>query len=54
MFPLLVKRQLKTWPEKSEREIRWLASREAIALVGDEGLRALIESFTKKATKTPT
>lgn len=54
VFPLLVKRQLKTWPEKREREIRWLKPGEAIPLVGDEGLRALIESFAKKAKKTPT
>jgi hypothetical protein len=29
VFPLCVKRQLKTWPEVQERELRWLAPTDA-------------------------
>jgi 8-oxo-dGTP pyrophosphatase MutT (NUDIX family) len=45
VFPLLVKRQTKSWPEATEREFQWLTLDEAAATVGDEGLRSLIHSF---------
>jgi len=45
VFPLLVKRQLKTWPEQQEREIRWLDPEQVIWLVEDEGLQRVIDSF---------
>jgi 8-oxo-dGTP pyrophosphatase MutT (NUDIX family) len=56
VFPLLVKRQLKTWPEINERELRWLDPATAIQLVDDAGLRdliaRLIEWTAPKAVKT--
>lgn len=50
VFALLVKRQLKTWPEANERELRWSTPADAISLVGEEGLRQLINIFTAKKT----
>jgi 8-oxo-dGTP pyrophosphatase MutT (NUDIX family) len=50
VFPLLVKRQLKAWPEASERELRWLDPAEAASYVEEEGLRELINAFTAKKT----
>jgi 8-oxo-dGTP pyrophosphatase MutT (NUDIX family) len=51
VFPLLVKRQAKTWPEADEREYRWLNRDEAATTVGDEGLRVLIQSFAPRANR---
>jgi 8-oxo-dGTP pyrophosphatase MutT (NUDIX family) len=42
VFGLKVKRQLKTWPEAKERELRWLAPADAEALTDEEGVRPLI------------
>jgi 8-oxo-dGTP pyrophosphatase MutT (NUDIX family) len=52
VFPLLVKRQLKTWPEENEREIRWFAPDQAVSLVGEEGLQTLIGSFVRRTAGT--
>ena len=48
VFPLAVKRQLKTWPEIEQRETRWIIAREAAALTDDDGLRPLLEAFSMK------
>ena len=45
VFPLLVRRQRKTWPESHQRESRWCASDEVGHLLDNEGLRKLIELF---------
>jgi 8-oxo-dGTP pyrophosphatase MutT (NUDIX family) len=45
VFPLAVKRQLKAWPEAGERTTRWFSAAEAVDLVADEGLRALIREI---------
>ena len=45
VFPLAVKRQLKAWPEASERTTRWFSAAEAVKLVADDGLRALIREI---------
>jgi 8-oxo-dGTP pyrophosphatase MutT (NUDIX family) len=42
VFLLLVERQLDDWPEKSQRETRWVESQEAYELVGEGGLAELI------------
>jgi 8-oxo-dGTP pyrophosphatase MutT (NUDIX family) len=52
VFPLLVKRQLKAWPEANERELRWLNPVDAASCVEEEGLRKLINFFTAKKTGT--
>lgn len=45
VFPLEVERQVATWPEQSEREIRWLSVEEAQNLVDGDDLKELIGAF---------
>ena len=42
VFPLLVKKQLKKWPEYKQRTVRWFPAPEAAALIMDDNLRRLI------------
>ena len=42
VFPLLVKKQLKKWPECKQRMVRWFPVPEAAALINDDNLRHLI------------
>jgi 8-oxo-dGTP pyrophosphatase MutT (NUDIX family) len=42
VFPLLVKKQLKKWPESKQRTVRWFPVSEAAALIKDDNLRHLI------------
>jgi 8-oxo-dGTP pyrophosphatase MutT (NUDIX family) len=48
VFPLLVKRQLKKWPEYRQRRVRWLSVPEAAALIDDSDLRKLILRLTER------
>ena len=50
VFPLKVKRQLKTWPEAHERMARWFEADRSIAVIKDMGLRELIALFVKRMT----
>ncbi len=45
VFPLLVKRKSKTWPESEQRVAQWLEPAVALSLVEQDGLRSLISSF---------
>lgn len=47
VFPLEVKRQLKSWPERKERETRWFMLRQAAAAVQERELAAMIRSLRK-------
>ena len=49
VFALNVKRQLKDWPEAREREARWVKPGDATALVEEDGLRSLVETFAERA-----
>jgi 8-oxo-dGTP pyrophosphatase MutT (NUDIX family) len=44
VFPLLVKRQDKTWPESRQRQSKWFAPEEALSAIKEESLRELISS----------
>ena len=48
VFPMIVKRQLDTWPEANEREARWFESSKALSTIEESGLRQLIESFAQR------
>jgi 8-oxo-dGTP pyrophosphatase MutT (NUDIX family) len=48
VFPLLVKRQSKTWPESEQRVARWLEPAVALSLIKEKSLRSLISSFMKR------
>jgi 8-oxo-dGTP pyrophosphatase MutT (NUDIX family) len=51
VFPLLVKRQSKDWPESKQRTARWFPAAEAAALVDNDQLHNLIQEFeTRKAS----
>ncbi|MGN6514381.1 MAG: NUDIX hydrolase [Rhizomicrobium sp.] len=45
VFALKVKLQRKTWAEKDMRELRWCSLNEALACVGEPGLRQIIARF---------
>jgi len=45
VFALLVKTQLKKWPESRQRKVRWFPVPEAAAVIGDDDLRKLILQF---------
>ena len=45
VFALKVKQQRKTWAEKDVRELRWCSLTEALACVGEPGLRQIIGRF---------
>jgi len=51
VFGLKVNRQLKTWPEANERELRWLLPGDAEALTDEEGLRPLIIALASKKSR---
>lgn len=52
VFPLLVKRQSKDWPESKQRTARWFSAAEAAALVDNDQLHKLIQEFeTREATR---
>ena len=48
VFPLLVKTQLKKWPESRQRKVQWFPILEAAALIDDNDLRKLILRFKER------
>jgi 8-oxo-dGTP pyrophosphatase MutT (NUDIX family) len=47
VYPLLVRHQLLTWPEKGRRETLWLPLAEAALRVGEPDLRRILLAFRK-------
>jgi len=50
VFALEVERQLKSWPERKERDTRWFALRAAAAAVEEPELAAMIRNLPKRLT----
>ena len=48
VFPLLVKRQNKTWPEVEQRLVQWVEPGAAVSLVEEPELKEIVESFAKR------
>jgi 8-oxo-dGTP pyrophosphatase MutT (NUDIX family) len=48
VFPLEVKRQQKSWPEKEEREFQWFSPTDAAKVVREPVLRAIIRAFPRR------
>jgi 8-oxo-dGTP pyrophosphatase MutT (NUDIX family) len=46
VFLFRVERQLDDWPERGEREIKWVDAKEAAALVEEGGLAEIINRFS--------
>lgn len=47
VFALEVMAQRRVWPEKNLRELRWCCVADALALVGEPGLRQVIAKFAQ-------
>jgi 8-oxo-dGTP pyrophosphatase MutT (NUDIX family) len=45
VYPLMVERQLKRWPEQGQRALAWFSAANAAALVDEGELASLIEAF---------
>ncbi|WP_310201660.1 NUDIX hydrolase [Ancylobacter sp. 3268] len=50
VFPLAVSRQLDEWPERHEREQRWMSPGSAALLVDEPDLATLITDFATSST----
>jgi 8-oxo-dGTP pyrophosphatase MutT (NUDIX family) len=45
VYPLMVERQLKRWPEQNQRSLAWFSAADAASLVDEGELAGLIEAF---------
>jgi len=48
VFPLEVRKQLKRWPEREQRDLRWFTPSDAADAVTEPGLAAIIRSAFKR------
>jgi 8-oxo-dGTP pyrophosphatase MutT (NUDIX family) len=48
VFPLEVTRQRKSWPEKGQRQIQWLALAKAAATVEEDALGEIIRNMQRE------
>jgi 8-oxo-dGTP pyrophosphatase MutT (NUDIX family) len=48
IFPLAVRKQVKSWPEKQERQTRWFKLKEAANRCSDAGLARLLRKFGRE------
>jgi 8-oxo-dGTP pyrophosphatase MutT (NUDIX family) len=53
VFLFAVERQLRKWPEKSERQTRWFTPEEASTLVAPAGLAAILRTATQQVLVRP-
>ena len=53
VYPLQVEMELAGWPERHERERRWMSCTEACELAGEPGLVPLLKSFVDHPPKNP-
>lgn len=51
IHPLEVNQEVEDWPERKERQRRWVPIDLAIGLVDDRGLRWVLERFSEEAEK---
>jgi 8-oxo-dGTP pyrophosphatase MutT (NUDIX family) len=51
VFPLLVRKQSKTWPERAKRKTRWFPIAEAIAAVDEPSLKELLGAFSSSRSQ---
>ena len=45
VYPMRVKSQVADWPEKSERDVRWVGVDRAVKMLDDVGLKKLLKAF---------
>jgi 8-oxo-dGTP pyrophosphatase MutT (NUDIX family) len=53
VFPLLVKRQSTIWPESDQRAVQWVDPENAISLIGEPELKAIVAAFAKRVAVPP-
>lgn len=51
VYPLLVERQVNEWPEKGDRNCKWVKLSKAVDIVDDEGLADLLQRFRPEDSK---
>ena len=51
VYPLLVESQASDWPEKEDRNCKWVKLSKAVNLVDDKGLAELLREFTPEDSK---
>jgi len=52
VYPLLVREQHLDWPERDQREFRWVSIADAVVLVSDRGLMRVLRNLSKKDNYT--
>lgn len=52
VFPLLVDRQARAWPEQHQRETRWFDLADVYGVIGEQGLFRIIADFAVKRGAT--
>jgi 8-oxo-dGTP pyrophosphatase MutT (NUDIX family) len=52
VYPLAVKHELSDWPERHERERRWVSCKEAAALTGEPELVPVLKGFEAPPEQT--
>jgi hypothetical protein len=53
VYLLRVKEQLKKWPEKGERKLSWLSTKEAVELIEEPGVIPLFRRLTEFEGELP-
>jgi len=53
LYPLMVDRTLKNWPERNERRRKWFSAEKAAKAVKEPQLRAILKDLRKKPHKQP-
>ena len=48
VFPLLVTRQSELWPELEQRKVQWVAPTDALSLIEQRALKALVAAFARR------
>jgi hypothetical protein len=51
VYPLRVRRQEETWPESCLRQTRWCGPDEALTIISESDLGAIIATFVAKQAK---
>ena len=49
VYPLLVKRRSRVWPESHQRTTQWVEPSRAIAMIKEPGLKKIVAAFAKRA-----
>lgn len=51
VFPLKVSRQTKQWPERRQRDVKWVSAKEAAEAVQEPKLSAIIRHLARRSAE---